>query len=43
MEEQSDKDRAIALGDKEYFKKPFVFKGLNQIIEYHLLPANRLR
>lgn len=37
MVEQSDKEKAIALGVKEYFKKPFVFKELKQIIEYHLL------
>lgn len=37
MVEESDKEKAIALGVKEYFKKPFVFKELKQIIEYHLL------
>ena len=38
--EPSDKEKAIALGVKENFKKPFVFKELKQLIEYHLLPEN---
>jgi two-component system chemotaxis response regulator CheY len=42
MVEQKDKEKAIDLGVKEYFKKPFVFKELKRIIEYHLLPENRV-
>ena len=32
-----DKEKGLALGVKEYLKKPFVFKELNELIEHCLL------
>jgi two-component system chemotaxis response regulator CheY len=36
--ELKDQERGFSLGVKGYFKKPFVFKELKQLIEAYLLP-----
>jgi len=38
--DENHEEKGLALGVKKYFKKPFVFKELKQLIEYCLLPEN---
>lgn len=38
--EAADKEKGINLGAKSYITKPFVFKELKQIVDFHLKKSN---
>ncbi|MES2576254.1 MAG: response regulator [Bacteroidota bacterium] len=41
--ENKDQEKGFSLGVKGYFKKPFIFKELKQLIEIYLIPENTIK
>lgn len=41
--EDKDQEKGFNLGVKGYFKKPFIFKELKQLMEIYLVPHNSIK